>query len=223
MTQFDLIVFDCDGVLVDSELLARQALLSVFRDGGIEIDADLARAAVGMKFADVLALIETRTGLMLDPARHGNLWPETEKLFARHLRAMPGIFPFLDRVAAVPRCVASSSQHLRIRRSLELTGLAERFAPDAIFSSQDVSRGKPAPDLFLLAAARMGADPRRCLVIEDTRFGILGAKAAGMAAFGFLGGAHLRGDAGEALVEAGADFLAGDWAAVAHRLGLGGS
>lgn len=207
MARFDLIIFDCDGVLVDSEVLARRAMQSVYRQAGIEVTADMVDAVVGMKFADILAAIETRTGRALAAEYHPSFWTETKALFASELAPVPGVVDFLDR-SPIPRCVASSSDHERIRHSLGVTDLDRFFAPDAIFSSHDVARGKPEPDLVLHAAKAMGADPARCLVIEDSRFGIQGAKSAGMTAYGFLGGAHLLANTGEALARAGADFVA---------------
>jgi HAD superfamily hydrolase (TIGR01509 family) len=207
MAAFDLIIFDCDGVLVDSEILARRAMQSVFRQAGIEVSAEMVDSFVGMKFADILKGIEARTGQRIAGDYHPRFWSETKALFTDHLRPVPGVAAFLEG-SSLPRCVASSSDHERIRHSLAVTGLAEFFEPKAIFSSHDVARGKPEPDLVLHAARTMGADPARCLVIEDSRFGVMGAKAAGMAAYGFLGGAHLLANSGEALREAGADFVA---------------
>lgn len=217
MARFDLIVFDCDGVLVDSEILARRAMQSVFRQAGIEVTADMVDNVVGMKLADILQGIEARTGKPLAADYHPRFWKETKTLFTEELRPTPGVVAFLEG-STVRRCVASSSDHERIRHSLAVTKLDRFFEPNAIFSSHDVGKGKPAPDLVLHAAARMGADPARCLVIEDSRFGILGAKAAGMAAYGFLGGAHLLSNTGAALGAAGADFVARSWDEIAARL-----
>ncbi len=217
MARFDLIVFDCDGVLVDSEVLARRAMQSVFRQAGIEVTADMVDAVVGMKLADILHGIEARTGKALAVDYHPRFWSETKALFTDELRPTPGVAEFLTSSGA-RRCVASSSDHERIRHSLAVTGLDRFFEEGAIFSSHDVSRGKPAPDLVLHAASRMGVDPGRCLVIEDSRFGVAGAKAAGMAAYGFLGGAHLLANTGEALRAAGADFVARTWEEIAARM-----
>ncbi|WP_062219719.1 HAD family hydrolase [Aureimonas sp. D3] len=217
MAEFDLIIFDCDGVLVDSEILARRAMQSVFRQAGIDVTAEMVNSFVGMKFHDILDGIEARTGQRISEDYHPRFWQETKALFTEHLRPVPGVVEFLD-ASSLPRCVASSSDHERIRHSLFVTGLASYFAADAIFSSHDVSRGKPEPDLVLHAAARMGADPARCLVIEDSRFGIMGAKAAGMAAYGFLGGAHLLANSGEALHETGADFVARTYEEIAAEM-----
>ncbi len=217
MADFDGIIFDCDGVLVDSEVLARRAMQSVYRQAGIEITADMVNAMVGMKMADILKGIEARTGRALAQVYHPRFWTETKALFTAELAPVPGVVAFLES-STLPRCVASSSDHERIRHSLTVTGLARFFSDDAIFSSHDVKRGKPEPDLVLHAASRMGFDPARSLVIEDSRFGVLGAKAAGMVAYGFLGGAHLLANTGEALREAGADFVARTYEEIAAEM-----
>ena len=217
MAEFDLIIFDCDGVLVDSEILARRAMQSVFRQAEIDVTTEMVNSFVGMKFLDILYGIEAHTGQRISEDYHPRFWQETKALFTEHLRPVPGVVEFLES-SPIRRCVASSSDHERIRHSLTVTGLAGFFEPDAIFSSHDVSRGKPEPDLVLHAAAKRGADPARCLVIEDSRFGVMGAKAAGMAAYGFLGEAHLLANSGDALREAGADFVARTYEEIAAEM-----
>jgi HAD superfamily hydrolase (TIGR01509 family) len=160
-------------------------------------------------------------------AEHGCRLPEffQEKLRARILNAfehelepVPGVSALLDALA-VHRCVASSSHPERIRRSLELAGLLERFAPH-LFSATMVSAGKPAPDLFLLAAARMAAEPSRCLVVEDSEVGIRAAKAAGMSAYGFTGASHVRPQAhAPRLQAAGADAIFTEMPALVGLIG----
>ena len=217
MANFDGIIFDCDGVLVDSEVLARRAMQSVYRQAGIDVSADMVNAVVGMKFADILASIEAKTGRALAQEYHPHFWTETKALFTAELAPVPGVVAFLES-STLPRCVASSSDHERIRHSLTVTGLDRFFSDDAIFSSHDVKRGKPEPDLVLHAASRMGFDPARALVIEDSRFGVMGAKAAGMLAYGFLGGAHLLANTGESLRAAGADFVARTYDEIAAEM-----
>ena len=111
-------------------------------------------------------------------------------LFRRELKPMPGVFEALDRLT-IPCCVASSSLPDRLRLALEVTGLLPRFEPH-LYSANMVAEGKPAPDLFLHAAAGMGASPEVCLVIEDSAPGIDAARKAGMRVFAFLGGSHAR-------------------------------
>lgn len=211
-----LIIFDCDGVLVDSEILARKATQAVFLADGVLIsDATLA-ACFGIKLTDILTKIAEDTGHVATKTILDKLWPETRQLFAQYLEPVPGVVEFLE---ALPnrRCVASSSHKERIEFSLDKTGLA-RFFGDRLYSSHQVDRGKPAPDLFLFAAQEMNADPAHCIVIEDSIFGVQGAVAAGMTAIGFTGGSHVDDRHGEALRRAGAKWVEPDWSAVSRRL-----
>lgn len=215
----ELVIFDCDGVLVDSEGLAALAMQAVLREGGITVPLAAIGRCVGMKQADIIASLESETGAVIGSLLADRLWPATRALFAQRLTATYGLVEFLERLPHL-RCVASSSSHERIAFSLELTGLRRFFAPDAVFSSSEVARGKPAPDLFLHAASRMGVAPGRCMVIEDSRFGVQGAVAAGMTALGFVGGSHASDDTRAALVSHGAVAVESTWAAVAERLGV---
>jgi HAD superfamily hydrolase (TIGR01509 family) len=144
------------------------------------------------------------------------LWPLTRELFEAELRSTAGLKEFLDRMT-IARCVASSSHLERIHLSLKLTG-NERYFGEAVFSTQMVARGKPAPDIFLHAASQMKVEAARCVVIEDSGPGVRGAVAAGMRTIGFLGGAHIRDDHGETLRRAGAEFLATSWIDVERLL-----
>lgn len=125
--------------------------------------------------------------------------------FEADLTAIQGIAEALDAIEA-PVCVASSGSHRRMQVSLGATRLYDRFAPH-IFSSSEVAHGKPAPDLFLLAAARMNVEPAACVVVEDSVAGVTGAVAAGMTVFGFCGGSHCRADHGLTLQAAGAHLI----------------
>ena len=214
---YDLLILDCDGVLIDSEMLAIRAMCGVLTAAGVPATEALVLGCFGMKQADALDRIATATGHEIPPGVEERLWPATRAAFAAALKPMPGVAAFLATRCRAPVCVASSSGPERIRESLAITGLLPFFG-DALFSSHQVARGKPAPDLFLLAAARMGAAPERCVVVEDSVFGITGARAAGMAAIGFLGGSHIREGHGAALEAAGAAALAATWPDVAARL-----
>lgn len=211
-----LIIFDCDGVLVDSELLAAEAMANLLRAHGLNVHAASLLQFVGMKQADILAGVEALAGKPVPAAVPAGLWEETKRLFAERLEPVPGVEAFI-RTHAQRRCVASSSHHARIRFSLEKTGLYPLFAPH-VFSSTEVARGKPAPDLFLHAAAQMGEAPKACTVIEDSLAGVTGAKAAGMRVIGFTGGAHSGPHFAQALKDAGADAIAGNYQEVAGLL-----
>ena len=188
--RYDLIIFDCDGVLVDSERLSlRVDALFLDRLGWPMAESEIIERFVGRSDADIRADIEDRIGgpIPADVEREfDRLYRET---FEAELRPIDGIVEALDAIAGFGTqiCVASSGDHDKIRRSLKLTGLTPYF-DDRIFSAADVARGKPAPDLFLHAAERMGAAPARSAVVEDSAFGVDAAIAAGMQAFAYAGG-----------------------------------
>src|SRR5437764_1595562 len=192
--RWDLVIFDCDGVLIDSELLSIRADRECLRECGIELSADeILERYTGISFAGMVADIEAHHGpLPPDFAdRHrGHLWP----LFERELQPIPGVTGVLDSLVC-RICVASSGRPERLKHALSLVGLYDRFHPH-IFSAVEVAHGKPAPDLFLHAAERMGVTPARCIVIEDSLPGVTAAIAAGMTVIGFVGASHCRpGDA----------------------------
>ena len=214
--RYGLVVFDCDGVLVDSELLATRAMCAVLNAAGIPATEAMIHRCFGMKQADILVRVAADCACTIPPRVATRLWPETRRLFGKALRPVAGTVAFLESLGC-PRCVASSSHLERIRFSLETTGLA-RFFGDDTFSSHQVANGKPAPDLFLFAAARMGIAPARCVVIEDSVPGIRGARAAGMSAIGFVGASHVTPAHREALSQAGASAIAETWADVAALL-----
>lgn len=213
----ELLIFDCDGVLVDSERLSIRAIVEVLRGAGIPATASMIEKHVGMKMADTLLRLAEETGHAIPAATVEGIWPATRAIFEVELRATPGIAGFLNATDAVRRCVASSSDPERIAVSLGLAGLAPRFGAN-LFSSSQVARGKPAPDLFLFAADRMGVDPGRCIVIEDSVHGVRAARAAGMTPFGYAGGSHVAPGHEQLLTEAGAEDVATDWGAMLKRL-----
>ena len=213
----DLIIFDCDGVLVDSEVLAVKALKQVLGEAGVPATEAMIGRCFGMKQADILARIAHETGVAIPSDVPARVWPATRSWFERALTAMPGVERFLVALGDRPRCVASSSSPERIRMSLALTGL-DRFFGANIFSAQQVARGKPAPDLFLFAAERMKTDPERAVVIEDSLYGVQGARAAGMRAFGFLGGTHIEPGHGDLLGSSGAEATESSWERLARRI-----
>ena len=197
----DLIIFDCDGVLVDSEPLAMRVLLAGIAERGVTVDEALAyERLLGRSLASVIETVQRDFGVALEADALERMREQLYDLFRRELRATLGIAETLERLD-LPVCVASSSQMERIRLSLELTGLARYFG-DNVFSAAMVARGKPAPDLFLFAASRMHAAPERCIVIEDSPAGIEAARAAGMRVFAFTGGGHARSETHRRRLEA---------------------
>ncbi len=181
-----LVIFDCDGVLVDSERIAVQIDVVLLRQLGWDLTAEeVVERFMGRSHAYMVSEVSARVG-QLPAGWDLEAAPRYRDAFRAELTAIDGVVDALDQIPT-PCCVASSGSHERIRFTLGLTGLYDRFA-GRIFSRDDVDRGKPAPDLFLYAADRMGADPAACAVIEDSRYGVEAARAAGMRAFGFAGG-----------------------------------
>jgi HAD superfamily hydrolase (TIGR01509 family) len=204
--RFDLVIFDCDGVLIESEILSIAAEARVFSRHGLPVDADFVfEHCTGLSWKSELAFMEEHFQVKLPESISAEAAAEIEHALTTKLVAMAGIEAALDALA-IPVCVASSSTPERLRLSLGKVGLYDRLAPH-IFSSTMVKNGKPAPDLFLYTAEKMSAAPSRCVVIEDSLHGVNAAKAAGMTAVGFTGGAHIRKGHDRRLLEAGADHL----------------
>ncbi|PYF01453.1 HAD superfamily hydrolase (TIGR01509 family) [Rhodopseudomonas faecalis] len=204
-----LVIFDCDGVLVDSEIISCREYAAVLTEHGYAISADQVFARfLGRSAQDTRAEVEAELGRSLPASFPDRLKDRLNAAFAAELQAIPHISAALDALRQ-PACVASSGSHDKIANSLRLVGLHQRFVPH-IFSAADVARGKPAPDLFWHAAQRMGAAPADCVVIEDSVSGILAARAAGMVALGFCGGSHCGSGHGALLAQAGADQVFAD-------------
>lgn len=206
-TEFDLVVFDCDGVIVDSEMLAAECLASLLTTSGRATDLkDVFDRYLGRSMAVVAADYVEALGRPLPDSFAGEMAAALKVRFEAGLRPIEGIADVLEGLR-IPFCLASSSGADRIELSLRLTGLSRHFE-GRIFNAAMVKHGKPAPDLFLLAAAEMGADPNRTLVIEDSVSGVQAGKAAGMTVWGFTGGSHHAHLEGERLLrQAGADLV----------------
>lgn len=186
-----LVIFDCDGVLIDSEVISASVLIEEAAAVGIPLTRDHVRDHfLGRSFPTVAATIRSEFGRTLPEDFEARYRATLLERFETGLRLTPGVLDVLVRLA-VPRCVATSSSPPRLARSLAISGLEPWFAHR--FTASEVARGKPAPDLFLHAAARMGVDPAACLVIEDSRPGIEAAQAAGMQAALYTGASHMGG------------------------------
>jgi HAD superfamily hydrolase (TIGR01509 family) len=203
-----VIIFDCNGVLVESEQIAAAVAADEFTRAGIPITPELVtRYFFGRRPADMCAAIETASRRKLPPHFEATLAAATLQRLRAELRAMPHAVRALTWLRG-PKCVASSSGSDRIRASLEATDLVRFF--DFLFSASDVPVGKPAPDLFLHAASRMRVPPSDCIVVEDSPAGVSAATAAGMMAIGFVGGSHADARLGEQLILAGARAIVAD-------------
>jgi HAD superfamily hydrolase (TIGR01509 family) len=199
----DLVIFDCDGVLVDSEVISCRAHSEMLTRHGYPITADqVLERFLGVSDREARQAIETEIGRKLPDDFEIQVKQATLQFYAGDLRAISHVG---EAIAAIglPKCVASSGTPEKIRHGLTCAGLYDRLAPN-IFSASQVARGKPAPDLFLFAAEQMQASPGRCLVVEDSVPGITGARAAGMTVLGFHGGSHCRPGHADTLRGAGA-------------------
>jgi HAD superfamily hydrolase (TIGR01509 family) len=182
--RFDLVIFDNDGVLVDSEPVANRVLAGLLTEYGLPCTPEESIATfMGHSMRQVRAMVEARLGRPVPADLEARYFEQLFAEFERSLQPIPGIVDALQSIEPAV-CVASSGTHERIRLTLGATGLWDRFG-GRVFSAEDVPRGKPAPDLFLHAARALGADPRRCAVVEDSPAGVTAANAAGMTSFAF--------------------------------------
>lgn len=217
------VIFDCDGVLVDSEVLALEIELAGLAELGLEFERDTYKKQfLGTSSADYFHEIEriylkTFGSSLPEGFRDGirNRWYEA---FKSRLKAIPGVHAALDAID-VPMAVASGSSLAGLEVKLGSTGLVRPFG-EHVYSASQVENGKPAPDLFLFAAGHLGVSPEDCFVVEDSVNGVRGAIAAGMRAIGFTGGAHCSPDHGNVLLEEGAVAVVAHMDDLAAALGL---
>lgn len=197
-----LVIFDCDGVLVDTEPIANRVLAELVSAEGLPTTtADSMRRYMGRSMPAVLKTIEIELGRELGPAFADEYYRRIFAAFDEDLTEVPGAAAAVDALerAGLAVCVASSGPHEKMRRTLGRTGLLPRFE-GRIFSATEVERGKPFPDLFLHAASRMEVEPGACVVVEDSPAGVAAARAAGMRAIGLAGPLGVK-----ALIDAGAE------------------
>jgi HAD superfamily hydrolase (TIGR01509 family) len=205
----DLVIFDCDGVLVDSEVISCRAHAQTLTRHGYPItEEEVLERFLGVSDREARLMIERDIGRKLPDDFEAQVKEATLKFYAGDLKAIVGVAAAIAAID-VPKCVASSGTPEKIRHGLECAGLYEQLSPH-IFSATQVARGKPAPDLFLYAASEMDAAPERCLVIEDSVPGVTGALAAGMTVLGFHGGSHCLPGHADKLRAAGAAVLFDD-------------
>jgi HAD superfamily hydrolase (TIGR01509 family) len=198
-----VVIFDCNGVLVDSEPLATAIVSQEFIRAGVPLTPDMiARYFTGRRPADMFADVEFATGRKLPADFAARVADSILHRFRTELRPTHHAAYALSWLRG-PKCVASSSSLERIRVSLESTGLIRFFEPN-LFSASDVRNGKPAPDLLLHAAGKMGIEPRACIVVEDSPVGVTAGVAAGMTVIGFAGASHAGSDTPDQLRAAGA-------------------
>jgi HAD superfamily hydrolase (TIGR01509 family) len=198
----DLVIFDCDGVLVDSELIFARVLAECLTSADFSTTLDEAIIlGFGTNRAALSAAVATRFGRALPDAFFDMFAARSAAAFELELSPMAGVEDLLAALS-VPRCVASNGHLVRVRQRLAMTGLLPFFDPH-VFSAIQVAHGKPAPDLFLFAAERLGAAPEDCIVVEDSIPGVEAAVAAGMPIVGFCGGGHCPDGHADRLLAAG--------------------
>jgi HAD superfamily hydrolase (TIGR01509 family) len=213
----ELVIFDCDGVLVDSEVIFARVLAECLTEAACPASAEEALfLGFGRNRTTLTEAVEARFGRRLPAGFFEAMRARTAVLLEQELAAMPGVAELLGALP-LPRCVASNGHLDRVRERLALTGLLPYFDPH-VFSAIQVAAGKPAPDLFLFAARRLGAAAEGCLVVEDSLAGVEAARAAGMAVVGFCGGSHCPNDHAQALAAAGCSQVFGRMADLARFL-----
>ncbi|WP_448248523.1 HAD family hydrolase [Thalassotalea agariperforans] len=187
----ELIIFDCDGVLVDSEVLSKRVLLKMLAKLGADVsDEYFYRHFLGFNFEHVTAKVLADFGVTLTAEFRENFRGQLINTFAEELKPTEQLTWLLAQLK-VKSCVATSGSPEKVKNSLHYTGLSDYFS-GKVFTSSEVKRGKPAPDLFLHAAKNMGVSPENCLVIEDSQVGIKGALAANMPVIRFAGASHMK-------------------------------
>ena len=208
------LIFDFDGVIADSEVLAGTILAKFVSDLGLATTLHEALNRYGGKrWSDILAAVEDSFGQKLPEGFSERLKEATLSSFRQDLRAIEGVADFLTQFRELPHCVASSSSLDRLILCLDILGLTKEFG-DFVFSAEMVPRGKPFPDVFLLGAERMKVNPLDCIVIEDSANGVRAGVAAGMTVIGLCAASHLQPGHAQRLMAAGASYSADSWSEV---------
>jgi HAD superfamily hydrolase (TIGR01509 family) len=203
-----LIIYDFDGVIAESEVLANTVLAEIVSELGVPTTVeDSYRLYMGRRFADVIAAVEASVGRPLPASFPADYQARTLERFRRELTFVEGARPYIDAFTHVPRCIASSSSPDRLALCLKVLRLESTFGGN-VFSASHVARGKPFPDIFLHAAREMRVAPSKCLVIEDSASGVEAARTAGMTAIGLLAAKHIQPGHRDRLMAAGALHVA---------------
>jgi HAD superfamily hydrolase (TIGR01509 family) len=198
----ELVIFDCDGVLVDSEVISSRIFTACLAEAGVVLTLEEAMAfGIGKSSTMLATAVEQTFGRSLPAGFIENMRAQIIRAFTTDLRPIDGVAELLAALT-LKRCVASNSHIDRVRQALTTTRLSTHLHPH-IYTAAMVERGKPAPDLFLFAAAQHGVDPENCLVIEDSLSGVSAALAAGIPVIGFVGGSHCRPDHAQVMRDAG--------------------
>jgi HAD superfamily hydrolase (TIGR01509 family) len=218
LPNFDLVIFDCDGVLIDSEVVSARADAKALQTLGIDISAeDLARRFAGVSYAKIDAEIQAEYGITFPEGFRERVRQVVLGMYQTELAVIDGAFAVLSALK-VQKCVASSAAPAKLAMGLIVTRLYELVYPH-VYSAALVAKGKPEPDIFLYAARQFGVSADRCIVVEDSVAGVTAAKAAGMKCMGFTGASHCYDGHGQRLRDTGADWVTGDLADVLGLVG----
>lgn len=202
-----LMIFDCDGVVVDSMRLHTEVEAAAYQSLGVNITPqELVRRFSGIRDIEASRILESEIGIKFPPDFMLQIDQREAEIFTKQLKPVAGMREVLMKIREVPRCIASGSNVNVLNHMLEVVKLKDLFAPH-IYSSEMVERGKPFPDLFLYAAKGMGVPTTACLVIEDGVVGVQAGRTAGMRVFGFVGGSHCDNEHGDRLKAAGAELI----------------
>lgn len=219
MNTIELVIFDCDGVLIDSELLANSAEVEFLKEFGVEIELDdYMTRFLGKSNKDVVRELEGEFGKVLPEDFWARAQTNLFTTFRTELQPTLGIHKLLENLS-LPKCIASSSSLKRLDVSLTATKLKDHFHPH-IYSGEQVEHGKPAPDLFLFAAEKFQTSPEHCLVIEDSPHGVVAAVAAGMAVVGYTGASHIKAGHEDKLRLVGAEHVFSTMAGFSKFVGV---
>ncbi len=208
MAEIKLVIFDCDGVLIDSEIIAMRVEIELLKEHGYECEeSEHIRRYTGLNFSQTIKLIEEESGRYFPDDLDEKIQKEIDSRLWRNVVALPGAGDVLDQLDQ-PRCICSNSGDERLKMSLTKVELWDRFRP-YVFSAQSLPdiAAKPAPDIFLHAAREFEVEPHECVVIEDSSHGVEGAVAAGMRVIGFVGASHTYPEHSDQLLDAGAETI----------------
>lgn len=220
MASYDTIIFDCDGTLTDSEYLNNKATAALLASYGfpkytVEYSMD---NWVGMTLSAIKLKIEEKEGVRLPDSMVPDYIALVSEYQKKDLRPVAGVMDIVPQLHhRYKTCVASNGERTNVINSLKMIGLFDLFGEEKTFTKIQVARGKPAPDLFLFAAEKLGSKPENCIVIEDSPSGVMAGVAAGMYTIGFTG-AHHDDLGGGKLKSAGAHEICASWEAVLHSI-----
>lgn len=220
MGSYDTIIFDCDGTIADSEYLNNKATADLLAEAGLPhytIEYSL-KHWVGMTLTAIKEKVEAAEAVKLPNSFVPDYIARVSAYQSTELKPVVGAVDAVRMLAdKYKTCVASNGERANVINSLRMIGLLDLFGEEKTFTKIQVARGKPAPDLFLFAAQKLGADPARCIVIEDSPSGVMAGIAAGMYVIGFTG-AHHDDQGALPLKEAGAHEICASWGDILHSI-----